>query len=59
MRDCPMVASRGREGKKVSPSVPKDDAPIKKGISMHSSLEERSRMGVVMMVVSSFSFVVM
>ena len=54
-----MNSSKGKEGKQVSPSVPKDDAPIKKGISMHSSLEERSRMGVVMMVVSSFSFVVM
>ncbi|XP_069143313.1 uncharacterized protein [Solanum lycopersicum] len=29
-RDCPMIASRGREGKQVAPSVPKDDAPTKR-----------------------------
>ena len=29
VRDSPMIASRGREGKQVSPSVPKDDAPTK------------------------------
>ena len=26
MRDCPMISSRGREGKQVAPCVPKDDA---------------------------------
>ena len=25
MRDCPDIATRGKEGNKVSPSVPKDD----------------------------------
>ena len=30
MRDCFMIASRGREGKQVAPSVPKDDAPTKR-----------------------------
>ena len=25
VRDCPNIASRGKEGKKVAPSVPKDD----------------------------------
>ena len=30
MRDCPTIAARGREGKKVASSVPKDDAPIKR-----------------------------
>ena len=30
MRDYPMIASRGREDKQVSPSVPKDDAPTKR-----------------------------
>ena len=25
-----MIASRGREGKQVAPSVPKDDAPTKR-----------------------------
>ena len=29
VRNCPMIASRGREGKKVSPSVRKDDALTK------------------------------
>ena len=28
--DCPMIASTGREGKQVAPSVPKDDAPTKR-----------------------------
>ncbi|TMX05346.1 hypothetical protein EJD97_023717, partial [Solanum chilense] len=30
VRDCPMVAFKGREGKKVTPSVPKDDASTKR-----------------------------
>ena len=30
MRDCPHIASRVKEGKKVTPSVPTDDAPIKR-----------------------------
>ena len=30
VRDCPKVASRGREGKKVSSSVPNNDAPTKR-----------------------------
>ena len=30
MRDCPMINSRGREGKQVAPSVPKDDALTKR-----------------------------
>ena len=30
MRDCTIIASRGREGKKVAPSVPKDDASTKR-----------------------------
>ena len=30
MRDCPMIASRGREGMQVAPSVPKDDASTKR-----------------------------
>ena len=30
VRDCPMIASRGREGKQVAPSVPKDDASTKR-----------------------------
>ena len=30
VRDCPMIASRGREGKQVAPSVTKDDASIKR-----------------------------
>ena len=30
VRDFPMIASRGREGKQVSPSVPKDDASTKR-----------------------------
>ena len=29
MRDCPMNTLRGREGKKISPSVRKDDALTK------------------------------
>ncbi|TMX04879.1 hypothetical protein EJD97_004154 [Solanum chilense] len=29
VRDCPMVASKGRDGKQVAPSVSKDDAPTK------------------------------
>ena len=30
VRDCPHIASRGNEGKQVTPSVPKDDAPTKR-----------------------------
>ena len=30
MRDCPIIASRGSEGKQVAPTVPKDDAPTKR-----------------------------
>ena len=30
MRDCPIIVSRGREVKQVAPSVPKDDASIKR-----------------------------
>ena len=30
VRDCRTIASKGREGKQVSPSVPKDDAPTKR-----------------------------
>ena len=30
MRDYPIIASRGREGKKVAPSVPKNDAPTRR-----------------------------
>ena len=30
MSDCPFIASRGREGKHVSPSVPNNDAPTKR-----------------------------
>ena len=27
MRDCPTIASRGKEGKKVAPNVPKENFP--------------------------------
>ena len=30
VRDCPMIAYTGRQGKKVAPSVPKDDALTKR-----------------------------
>ena len=30
VRDCPMIASRGREAKQVAPSVAKDDASTKR-----------------------------
>ena len=30
VRDCPMIASIGREGMQVAPSAPKDDAPTKR-----------------------------
>ena len=30
VRDCPNIAFRGKEGKEVAPSVPKDDDPTKK-----------------------------
>ena len=29
MRDCPTIVSRGKEGKKVTPSVSGNDAPKK------------------------------
>ena len=29
VRDFPIIASKGREGKQVGPNVPKDDAPNK------------------------------
>ena len=30
VRDCPMIASRGKKDKKVAPSGPKEDAPTKR-----------------------------
>ena len=30
VRDCPNIASRGKEGKEVASSVPKDDASTKR-----------------------------
>ena len=30
VRDCPNIASRGKEGKQVAPSVPNDDTPTKR-----------------------------
>ena len=30
VKDCPNISSRGKEGKKVAPSVTKDDAPTKR-----------------------------
>ncbi|XP_069143501.1 uncharacterized protein [Solanum lycopersicum] len=41
MRDCPMIASRGREGKKVAPSVPKDDASTKRRFNALRSRVEK------------------
>ena len=30
VRECPNIDSRGKDGKKVAPSVPKDDASTKR-----------------------------
>ena len=30
VRDCPMIASRGKKDRKVAPSGPKEDAPTKR-----------------------------
>ena len=36
-----MISSRGREGKKVTPSVPKDDASTKRSFyALHSRVEK-------------------
>ena len=40
VRNCPMIVSRGREGKKVAPRAPKKMLQ-RRGISMHYGLEEK------------------
>ena len=41
MKDYPMIASRGREGKQVSTSVQKDDASTKRHFyALHSRVEK-------------------
>ena len=45
VRDCPMIASRGKEGKKVAPSVPKDDASTKRHFyALRSRVENPNEM---------------
>ena len=41
VRDCPNIASRGKEGKKVAPSVPKDDASTKRRFNALRSRVEK------------------
>ena len=56
VRDCPMIASRGREGKQVAPSVLNDDALTKRHLyTLHS--RGKSRMRVMIMLVSSLFLV--
>ena len=41
VRDCPMIASRGREGKQVSHSIAKHDASTKRGFyALRSRVEK-------------------
>ena len=50
VRDCPMIASRGREGKQVAPSVPKDDASTKRrSYALRSRVEKMDEKEVMMM----------
>ena len=41
VRDCPMIASRGREGSQVSPSVPKENASINSCFYALQSIREK------------------
>ena len=52
-----MIASRGKEGKQVAPSVPKDDAPTKRHFYALRS-RVRSQRRVMMMLVSFLYLVV-
>ena len=50
MRDCPIIATRGREGKQVAPSVPKDDALTKRrSYALRSRVEKMDEKEVMMM----------
>ena len=50
VRYCPMIASRGREGKQVAPSVPKDDALTKRrSYALRSRVEKMDEKEVMMM----------
>ena len=49
VRDCPMITSRGTEGKKGTPSAPKDDAPTKRRLYA-LRLEDQSWMRMVIMM---------
>ena len=41
MRDCPIIATRGREGKQVCPSGPTNDAPTTRCFyELHSRVEK-------------------
>ena len=44
-RDCPMIASRGREINQVAPSISKDDAPTKRRFYALRTGGERPRDG--------------
>ena len=59
VRDCPMIASRGREGKQVALSVPKDDASTKRRFyTLRSRVEKPDeKENMMIMLVSSLSFV--
>ena len=42
MRYCPNIASRGKKGTQVAPSVPNDDAPTKRRFYALRSRGEKS-----------------
>ena len=43
--DCPIIADRGRESKKVTPSAPKDDAPTKRHFYVLQNRGEKPKDG--------------
>ena len=57
VKNFPMISSRGREGKQVTPSVPKDDDPTKRHFYEVQSIG-RSRMRVITISLISLYLVV-
>ena len=45
VRNCPTIACRGREGKKVAPCFPKDDAPTKRHFYVLQNRGEKPKDG--------------
>ncbi|TMX04216.1 hypothetical protein EJD97_010645 [Solanum chilense] len=59
VRDCPMSSFRGREGKQVAPSVPKDDASKKRYFyALRLDWRKRMRRRVMSMILCFIDFYV-